>query len=102
MLRYGLEKKKAFHDEKKVNFLSPKNESFPKGLTHGIGQKIQIFSRLFFEKTDLEIMLTYGLKRNKAFQNSKNVNFVKSKKWVFSKGVYLITHGFGQNIENFF
>ena len=65
-------------------------------------KKSKFFSRLFFEKTDLEIMLTYGLKRNKAFQNSKNVNFVKSKKWVFSKGVYLITHGFGQNIENFF
>lgn len=64
MLRYGLEIKKAFHNDKKVNFLSPKNEYFPKGLTHGIGQKIKKFSRLFFEKTDLEIMFTYGLKRN--------------------------------------
>ena len=50
-------------------------------------KKSKFFSRLFFEKTDLEIMLTYGLKRNKAFQNSKNFNFVKSKKWVFCKGV---------------
>ena len=53
MLRYGLEKKKAFHDEKKVNFLSPKNESFPKGLTHGIGQKNQIFFSFIFWKNRL-------------------------------------------------
>ena len=52
-------------------------------------QKIQNFSYclFFFKKTDLEIILSFGRKRNKAFQNSKNVNFVKSKKWVFCKGV---------------
>ena len=65
-------------------------------------QKIQnFFYCLFFKKkkTDLEIILSFGLKRNKAFQNSKNVNFVKSKKWVFCKG---LTHSFGQKIQNFF
>ena len=49
-------------------------------------QKIQNFLS-FFKKIDLEIMLNFGRKRNKAFQNSKNVNFVKSKKWVVCKGV---------------
>ena len=40
-------------------------------------------------------MLSYGLERKEAFQDSKNVNFWKSKKWVFAKG-------FGQKIQNFF
>ena len=51
-------------------------------------KKSKIFTTtVFFKKIDLEIMLSFGLKRNKAFQDSKNVNFVKSKKWVFCKGV---------------
>ena len=40
---YGLERKEAFEDDKKVNFLSPKNGYFPKGFTHGFGQKIRNF-----------------------------------------------------------
>ena len=96
MLRYGLEIKKAFHDEKKVKFSKSKKWVFSMVSV----KKSKFFSRLFFEKTDWEIILTYGLKRNKAFQSSKNVNFVKSKKWVFPKGVY--GFGFCQNIENFF
>ena len=32
-------------------------------------------------------MLSYGLERKEAFQEDKSVNFVMSKKWVFSKGV---------------
>ena len=42
-------------------------------------------------------MLSCSLERKEAFQDDKNVNFVKSKKWVFSKGV-----NFGQKIQNFF
>ena len=34
-----------------------------------------IFSSLFFSKIGLEIMLIYGLKRKKAFEEDKNVNF---------------------------
>ena len=34
-----------------------------------------IFSSLFFSKTGLEKMLSYGLKRKKAFEEDKNVNF---------------------------
>ena len=32
-------------------------------------------------------MLRYGLERKEAFEDDKDVNFLKSKKWVFSKGV---------------
>ena len=32
-------------------------------------------------------MLSYGLERKESFQNDNNVNFVKSKQWVFSRGV---------------
>ena len=31
-------------------------------------------------------MLSYGLERKEAFEDDKNVNFLKSKNWVFSKG----------------
>ena len=47
-------------------------------------KKSTIFSSVFFTKTGLEIMLSYGLERKEAFEDDKNVNFVKSKKWVFS------------------
>ena len=46
----------------------------------------KMFSRLFFRKIVLKIMLSYGSERKEVFDD-KNVNFVKSeKKWVFSKG----------------
>ena len=45
-------------------------------------------------------MLCFGLERKEAFEDKKNVNFLKSKKWVFTKGL-LVTHGFGQKIQNF-
>ena len=43
MFRYGLLRKESFEDDKSVNFLSPKNGYFPKGFTHGFGQKIRNF-----------------------------------------------------------
>ena len=50
-------------------------------------KKSTIFSSVFFSKIGLEIMLSYGLERKEAFGDDKNVNFFKSRKWVFSKGV---------------
>ena len=32
-------------------------------------------------------MLSYGLERKEAFEDDEIVNFLNSKKWVFSKGV---------------
>ena len=51
-------------------------------------KKSAIFSTVFFSKRVLEIMFSYGLERKEAFEDDKNVNFFKSKKWVFSKGVH--------------
>ena len=60
---------------------------FPKGFTYGLVKKSAIFSSVFFSKIGLEIMFSYLLERKKAFEDEKNVNFFKSRKWVFSKGV---------------
>ena len=51
-------------------------------------KKSTSFSSVFFSKIGFEIMFTYGLERKEGFEDDKNVNFLKSKKWVFSKGVH--------------
>ena len=51
-------------------------------------KKSAIFSSVFFSKIGLEIMFSYGLERKEAFEDDKNLNFFKCKKWVFSKGVH--------------
>ena len=50
-------------------------------------KKSTLFSSVFFSKIGLEINLRYGLERKENFEDDKKVNFLKSKKWVFSKGV---------------
>ena len=45
-----LEGKKAFLAPKKKSSKSRKIEIFPKGLTHGFGQKMGIFPCLFFRQ----------------------------------------------------
>ena len=69
-------------------FLSLKNGYFPRGSPMVSVKKSTIFSRVFLSKIGLEIMLSYGLDRTKAFGDDKNLSFFKSKKWVFSKGVH--------------
>ena len=69
-------------------FLSLKNGYFPRGSPMVSVKKSTIFSRVFFSKIGLEIMFSYGLQRKKAFDDTKNFNFFKSQKWVFSKGVH--------------
>ena len=51
-------------------------------------KKSTIFSSVFLNKIGLEIMFSYGLESIKAFEDDENVHFLKSKKWVFSKGVH--------------
>ena len=51
-------------------------------------KKSAIFSSVFFRKIGLEIVFSYGLEMKEAFEDDKNVNFFKCKKWVFSKGVH--------------
>ena len=100
MLSYGLERKEALEDNKNVNFLKSQKWVFSKGVNPWFWCKNpQFFSSEFFIEIGLEIMLSYGLESKEAFEDDKNVNFFKSKKWVFSKG---LTHGFGEKIDNFF
>ena len=51
-------------------------------------KKSTIFSSVFFRKIGLEIKLSHGPERKKAFDDDKNGNFLKSKEWVFSKGAH--------------
>ena len=44
-------------------------------------------------------MLSYVLDRKEAFQDNKDVNFVKFKNGYLPKG---LNHGFGKKIQNFF
>ena len=50
-------------------------------------KKSTIFFSVFFSQIGLEIMVRYGLERKEAFEDNKNVKFLKSQKWVFFKGV---------------
>ena len=50
-------------------------------------KKSTIFSSVFFCKIGLEIIWSYSLEMKEGFEDDKNVNFWKSEKWVFSKGV---------------
>ena len=68
-------------------FFSPKNGYFPRGSPMVSVKKSAIFSSVFFSKIVLEIMFSHGLERKEAFEDDKNVNFFKSRKWVFFKGV---------------
>ena len=51
-------------------------------------KKVTNFFSVIFNKRVLEIIFSYGLERKEAFEDDKKVNFFKSKKWVFSKGVH--------------
>ena len=89
MFSYGLERKEAFEDDKNVNFFEvQKMGILQRGSPMGSVKKSRIFSSVFFSKIGLEIMFSYSLERKEAFEDDKNVNFLKSKKWVFSKGVH--------------
>ena len=89
MFSYSLERKEAFEDDKNVNFLKSKKWVFSKGVHPWFRSKNpQFFLNLFFSKIGLEIMFTYSLERKEAFEDDKNVTFLKPKKWVFSKGVH--------------
>ena len=64
-------------------------------------KKSTIFCSMFFSKTGLEIMLSYGLERKEAFEDDEIVNFLNSKNWV----LYLptgLTPAFGQKMHNSF
>ena len=89
MFSYNLERKEASEDDKNVNFFkSKKIFLFQRGSPMVSVKKSAIFSSVFFSKIGLEIMFSYSLERKEGFENDKNLNFFKCKKWVFSEGVH--------------
>ena len=78
---------------------SRKLDIFQKGLTHGFGPKIPIFSIFFvLGNIGLENVFYDILERKNAFLGYKNKKFKNSKNWHFSKG---LTHGFIQKMAIF-
>ena len=68
MLSRGLERKESFYDDKNVNFVKSKKWVFSKGFNPWFRPKHStFFSRLFFSKIVLEIMLSYDLERKEGF-----------------------------------
>ena len=81
MFSYGLESKEAFEDDKNLNFFKCIKWVFSKGVSPMVSvKKLTIFFGVFFSKRVLEIMFSDGLERKEAFDDDKNVNFLKSKK----------------------
>ena len=74
-----LERKNAFLAQKKQSSKSRKIEIFPKGLTHGFGPKISIFSTFFLGIIGLESVFWDTLERKNAFLGYKNQEVKKSK-----------------------
>ena len=55
-------------------------------------KKSTIFSRVLFSKIGLEIMFSYGLQREEAFEDDENVTFLKSKKMgIFQRGSPMVS-----------
>ena len=68
-------------------------EIFPKGLSHGFGQKMAIFPSFSFLGNIQQENVFYDiLERKSAFLGYKNKKLKKSKNWHFLKG---LTHAFG-------
>ena len=60
---------------------------FPKGLTHGFGPKMDIFSTFFLGNIGKENVVYDILERKNASLGYKSKKFKKSKNGHFSKGV---------------
>ena len=78
---------------------SRKLDSFPKGLTHGFGPKIPIFSTSFFS-TKYSRKMSYTIFSNEKthFQAIKTRNLNSRKIGIFQMG---LTHGFGPKMAIF-
>ena len=84
---YGiLEGKNAFPGYKNKKFKSQKIDIFPKGFSHGFGQKCQFF-QLFLGNIGQENVFYNILERKNAFLDYKNKKFKTTKNWRFAKGV---------------
>ena len=74
-----LEPKNAFLGYKNTNSKSRKIDTFPKGLTHGFGQKMAIFPTSLLGNIGQENVLYDILERKTAFLGNKKKKCKKSK-----------------------
>ena len=87
VLRYSRTKKTPFYPIKTRCSKSRKIEIFPKGLTHGFGQKMGVFPRLFLGNIGQENVFQNILQRKNAFlaHNKKEVQKVEKLRF-FQRG----------------
>ena len=82
---------------------SPKTDIVPKGLSHGFGKKMAIFSTFFFRQyRSGECFLRYSRTKKVRFWAIKTRSSKSPKLDIFPKG---LTHGFGPKmaiIQTFF
>ena len=74
-----LERKNAFLGHKNIRSKTRKIDIFPKGLTHGLGPKMNIFLPFFLGNIGQENVFYDILERKNAFLGHKNKKFKKSK-----------------------
>ena len=79
VLQYSRKKKRLSSPPKKQSSKSRKIEIFPKGLTHGFGQKMAIFRCLFFCNIGQENVFYNFREQKNAFLAYENNRFKKSK-----------------------
>ena len=78
---------------------TPKLDIFPKGLTHGFGPKMAIFSTFFFQTLQARKMsFTTFQNEKKPFQGIKTRSLKSPKIDIFPKG---LTHGFALKMAIF-
>ena len=72
-----LKRKNSFLGNKNKKFKKSKNWHFPKGLTHGFAQKLDIFPSFFLGNIGKEIVFYDILDRKNALLGNKNKKFKK-------------------------
>ena len=77
------ERKNAFQDYENKKFKKSKESHFSKGLTHGFGSKMAIFSTFFLGNIGQENVLYDSLEKKKAFLGYKKNKLKKVEKLTF-------------------
>ena len=82
-----LQRRNVFIGFKTRSSKSRKIQIFPKGLTHGFGQKIAIFPSFFWGNIGKENVFYDILERKNAFLGYKKRKLKQPKNWDYSKGI---------------